>query len=223
MRDLPYPFAMASRAVAGFLPSIHGFHFANSWPSAPAFWIGRGYLRLGIGDASKGFCGGMSQAVRDRFEQGEAPPPDHVSPAPGSPLFDEIARRQVDSFDRWVVVPFRFLWMALQPAADRSGATASRVWPAIRAEIDAGHLAMVGLVRSAGRDPLRNELGHQVVAYRYDETNALVRIGIYDPNHPDDDSVELVMARGADGSLALSQSTGEPLVGLLDLPYVRPR
>jgi hypothetical protein len=214
---------MSSRAIPGFVPSIHGFHFANSWPSAPAFWVGRGYLRLGIGDASKGFCGGMSQAVRDRFERGQAPPPDQVSPAPATPLFDEIARRQVDSFDRFVIVPFRFLRMARQPAPDRSSATTSRAWPAIRAEIDGGHLAMVGLVRSAGRDPLRNELGHQVGGYRYAETSAAVRIGIYDPNHPDDDSVELVMAGGSDGSLSISQSTGEPLVGLLDLPYVPPR
>jgi hypothetical protein len=213
---------MATRTVSGFVPSVNGFHFPNSWPSVPAIWIGRGYLRLGIGDASKGFCGGMSQTVRDRLERGEAPPPDRVSPAPATALFDEIARRQVDSFDRWVVVPWRFLWMALESETGRATATATAAWPAIRAEIDAGHLAMVGLVRSAGRDPLRNELGHQVVGFRYDETPAAVRIGIYDPNHPDDDTVELVMARGEDGRLALSQSSGEPLVGLLALPYVPP-
>lgn len=213
---------MASRAVPGFTPSVHGFHFRNTWPSAPAFWLGRGYLRLGIGDASKGFCGGMSQAVRDRFERSEAPPPDRASPAPATPLFDELARRQLDSFDRFVVVPFRFLWMAFQPDADRARATAAVAWPAIRAEIDGGRLAMVGLVRSAGGDPLRGELGHQVVGYRYDETAQGVRIGIYDPNHPDVDDVELAIGRRGDGGLALWQSTGEPLLGLLSLPYVPP-
>lgn len=214
---------MASRSVPRFVPSVHGFHFANTWPSVPAFWIGAGFLRLGIGNAAKGFCGGMSHAVRDRFDRGEAPPPDVVSPAPGTPLFAEMARRQLDSFDRLVIVPLRFLWMSFQPAAGRVMATATEAWPAIRAEIDAGHLAMVGLVHYAGRDPLRNELGHQVAAFRYDETAGTVRIGVYDPNHPGDDSVELVMSRGADGALGLSQSTGEPLVGLLSLPYVPPR
>lgn len=213
---------MTSRSVPGFVPSVHGFHFANQWPSVPAFWIGAGYLRLGIGNAAKGFCGGMSQAVRDRFERGEAPPPDRAAPGAGTPLFAEIARRQLDSFDRLVVVPLRFAWMALEPESDRARASATEAWPAIRAEIDAGHLAMVGLVRAASLDPFRSELGHQVVGYRYDETADTVRIGIYDPNHPDDDSVELVMARAADGRLALSQSTGEPLVGLLALPYVPP-
>jgi hypothetical protein len=213
---------MTSRSVPGFVPSAHAFHFTNSWPSVPAFWIGGGYLRLGIGNAAKGFCGGMSQAVRDRFERGEAPPPDRSAPAAGTPLFAEIARRQLDSFDRLVVVPLRFAWMARQPESDRAWASATEAWPAIRAEIDAGHLAMVGLVRSAGRDPFRTELGHQVAGYRYDETADTVRIKIYDPNHPDDDDIELVMTRRADGVLGLSQSTGEPLVGLLGLPYVPP-
>jgi hypothetical protein len=213
---------MASRSVPGFVPSRHGFHFANTWPSVPAFWLGFGLVRLGLGDAARGFCGGMSQAVRDRFERGEAAPPDTQAPAAGTPLFDEIARRQVDSFDHLVVVPLRFWWTSVQGEADRATATAAREWPAIRTEIDAGRLAMVGLVRTTGANPLRSELGHQVVGYRYDESPDGFTIGIYDPNHPDLDTVELVGTRAPDGRLALGQSTGEPLVGLLHLPYVRP-
>jgi len=210
---------MASAAVPGFLPSRHGFHFVNAWPSVPAFWIGFGLLRLGIGDAARGFCGGMAFAVRDRFERGEAPPPDRESPAAGTPLFAEIARRQLDSFDHLVIVPWRFWWTAMQPAGSRDRASAGEAWPAIRAEIDAGRLAMVGLVRTTGLDPLRRELGHQVAAYRYEERPDRVTIGIYDPNHPDDDTVELVMAGSGAGALTLSQSTGEPLAALLHLPY----
>jgi hypothetical protein len=214
---------VTSRAVPGFLPSRHGFHFANRWPSVPAFLIGFGLLRLGIGDAARGFCGGMSQAVRDRFERSELPPPDRDAPAGGTALFAEIAGRQLDSFDRLVVVPWRFWWMSAEPAGNRARATATVEWPAIRSEIDAGRLAMVGLIRTTGLDPLRLELGHQVAGFRYGESADGVRIGIYDPNHPDADDVELSMTRGADGSLALAQSTGEPLTGLLHLPYVPPR
>jgi hypothetical protein len=46
---------------------------------------------------------------------------------------------------------------------------------------------------------------------------------VYDPNHPRDDSVELRLERGAGGEIRLSQSTGEPLLGLLHLPYSPPR
>ncbi|HEX8025578.1 MAG TPA: hypothetical protein VF484_05170 [Candidatus Limnocylindrales bacterium] len=213
---------MASGAVPGFLPSRNGFHFVNAWPSVPAFWVGFGLLRLGIGDAGRGFCGGMAFAVRDRFERGELPPPDTMSPPAGTPFFAEIARRQLDSFDHLVVVPWRFWWTAIEPAGLRDRASAATAWPAIRADIDAGRLAMVGLVRTTGLDPLRRELGHQVGAYRYEERPERVTIGIYDPNHPDDDTVELVMATGPGGSLGLSQTTGEPLAGLLHLPYAAP-
>jgi hypothetical protein len=213
---------MATAAVPGFLPSRNGFRFANSWPSVPAFWLGFGLLRLGIGDAARGFCGGMAHAVRDRFERSQPPPADDVSPAAGTPLFAEISRRQLDSFDRLVVVPLRFWWAAFRPASGRDRATATEAWPQIRGDIDAGRLPMVGLIRSTGFDPLRLELGHQVVGYRYDESAERVTIGIYDPNHPGDDSIELVMRREAGGRLAVSQSSGEPLVGLLHLPYVPP-
>ncbi len=214
---------MASRSVPTFAPSLHGFHFANTWPPVPAFTFGFGVVRLGIGDAGRGFCGGMSQAVRDRFERREAPPADTTAPAGGTTLFREIARRQVDSFDHLVLVPLRFWWGSLEPGRFRDRETATAAWPAIRAEIDAGRLAMIGLIRSAGLNPLRSGLGHQVAGFRYDETAARVTIGIYDPNHPDDDAVELVMTRAPDGQLGLSQSTGEPLIGLLALPYIQPR
>jgi hypothetical protein len=210
---------MGSRAIPDFLPSRHGFHFANRWPSTPAFWWGAGLVRLGLGDAGRGLCGGMAFAVRDRFERGIAPPPDTAPPAAGTPLFDEIAHRQLDSFDRLVVVPFRFWRLSAQAPGSRLRAS-SAAWPAIRGEIDGGRLAMIGLVRAAGWNPLATGLGHQVVGYRYTEGAGRIAIGIYDPNHPNRDDVELRIERGPDGSVALGQTTGEPLEGLLELPFI---
>lgn len=214
---------MASRAVPDFLPSRHGFHFVNRWPSTPAFWWGVGLIRLGLGDAGRGLCGGMSFAVRDRFERGTQPPADTTPPPAGTRLFDEIAHRQLESFDRLVVVPFRFWRMSAQGSGTRIRASLGEAWPAIRAEIDAGHLAMIGLVRAAGRNPLATGLGHQVVGFRYAERADRIAIGIYDPNHPDRDDVELSVERGLDGTIRLGQTTGEPLFGILDLPFVPAR
>jgi hypothetical protein len=213
---------MGSHAVPAFLPSRNGFHFSNRWPSTPAFTWGAGLLRLGLGDAGRGLCGGMAFAARDRFERGVAPPIDTEPPPAGTPLFDEIAHRQLDSFDRLVVVPFRFWRMSAQAPESRLRASGS-AWPAIRHEIDSGRLAMIGLVRATGWNPLAIGLGHQVVGYRYAESADRIAIGIYDPNHPDRDDVEVVVERGTDGSVALSQTTGEPLLGMLDLPFIRPR
>lgn len=213
---------MGSHAIPAFLPSRHGFHFANRWPSTPAFWWGAGLVRLGLGDAGRGLCGGMGFAVRDRFERGAVPPTDTAPPAAGTPLFDEIAHRQLDSFDRLVVVPFRFWRMSAQAPSSRLRASGA-AWPAIRGEIDDGRLAMIGLVRAAGWNPLATGLGHQVVGYRYTESIDRIVVGVYDPNHPDRDDVALTIERDSDGTVRLGQTTGEALLGILSLPFVPPR
>jgi hypothetical protein len=164
----------------------------------------------------------MVFAARDRFERGEAPPPDTRPPAAGTPLFHEIVRRQVDSFDRAIVVPWRF-WRASNASQARQVRQSVReAWPEIRMELDAGRLAMVGLVREPRWNPLRIGMGHQVLAYGYESAPDLVSIRIYDPNHPDEDGLTVRLERGARGEIRLSQSSGEPLRGLLGLPYIPP-
>ena len=177
-----------------------------------------GRWRIPIGDTARGLCGGMIFAARDRFERGEDGSSDTEPPARGTPLFDEIVDRQLASFF-FLAVPLRFWLAAAGSDRRRNRETADVAWPAIRAEIDAGRPAMIGLIRRATWNPLA-PLGHQVVGYRYEERAASITIGVYDPNHPGDDSVELRVRRGADGGIELSQSTGEPLLGLLSLPYV---
>jgi hypothetical protein len=210
---------MSANAVPGFLPSRFGFRFANQWPSHPARTLGVGPLRIPIGDTGRGLCGGMAFAARDRFERGENAPPDLAPPKPGEALFREIVDRQFASFGRLFAVPLRFWLAAAGGQARRDRETVRDAWPAIRSAIDKGEPPMVGLLRLAGWNPLALGLGHQVVAYRYEETATRVEIWIYDPNHPGRDDVTLVVERATDGGYALRQSTGEPLIGLLALPF----
>src|SRR4051794_3831824 len=87
-------------AVAGFVPSVHGLHFANRFPAGPTVKLGVLDPRwVGVGDATAGLCGGMSWLVRERFEAGQPIPGDTTAPANGSPLFQSIVRRQVQSLD----------------------------------------------------------------------------------------------------------------------------
>jgi hypothetical protein len=212
---------MPSNAVPGFLPSRSGFRFVNRWPSHPARTIDLGPVRIPIGDTARGLCGGMAFVARDRFERGQEGPPDPEPPPPGTPLFKEIVDRQFDSFGALFWVPFRFWLASVGSQGGRDRSTVRDAWPAIRAGIDAGHLPMVGLVRKAGWNPLAPDFGHQVVAYRYAEDGTRAQVWIYDPNHPGRDDVSLTIERTPDGGYALAQSTGEPFLGMLALPFDR--
>jgi hypothetical protein len=210
---------MRSASLTSFLPSRHGFGFANRWPAGPAFEWRAGYLRIGIGEVADGLCGGMCFAVADRYLRGELSPPDTVAPAPGTPLFGEIARRQVDSFHWLVGVPFRFWWTSARLRGGRWAARdLVREWRAIRAEIDAGRPAMLGLVRAASGSPFSLNVNHQVLAFAYEAGPSEATIRIYDPNHPGRDDVAIGL-RVSGRSVSLAQTTGEPLLALLRLPY----
>ena len=173
----------------GFLPSRHGFGFVNRWPAGPAFeWRVR-YLWLGIGNVAEGLCGGMCFAAADRFLRGDTPPAGATPPPAGTPLFDEIAHRQLDSLELGLT-PLRFWLAAARRRAGRWTVSEQvREWRAIRADIDGGRPAMLGLVRSAAVNPLELTTNHQVVGYAYEAGAARATIWIYDPNHPGRDDV----------------------------------
>jgi hypothetical protein len=211
---------MTDAAVPGFLPSRYGFQFLNNWPSNPARIVNLGRLRIPIGDTGRGLCGGMAFAARDRFERAEPAPLDGAPPPPGTALFKEIVDRQFASFGTLFSVPLRFWLASAGSQAGRTRETIQRAWPEIRADIDAGRPPMVGLIRLAGFNPLALGLGHQVVAYRYAETATQVTMGIYDPNHPGMDTVDVGFEQASsDGGIRMWQSTGESVIGLLHLPW----
>jgi hypothetical protein len=197
-------------AIAGFLPSTHGFHFANRFAPGPTLKVGPLDPRLiGIGDASAGLCGGMAWYVRERFTQGRPIPTDTEAPVNGSPLFRAIVRRQVRSL-RWFVTSLQFWWAGVIGPERSLEATRGRVWPGIRRAIDAGRLPLVGLVRHRGASPWAMTDSHQVLVFAYEIDAECVTFRTYDPNWPDRDDVTLTL-----DSMGLRQSTGEGLLGLL--------
>lgn len=202
----------ASNDVAGFLPTTDGLHFANRFQSGPTLRLGPLDPRwIGIGDASGGLCGGMSWFVRECFEGGVPIPPDRQEPPNGSPLFRGLVRRQVQSLE-WFRTPLGFWWIGAFGAERTARRARETEWPRIRATIDAGRLAMVGLVRHQGLNPLNLTKSHQVVAYGYRTDGDTIRLRIYDPNWPDRDDVAVAIEPNL-----IRQSTGEPLYGILAL------
>jgi hypothetical protein len=214
---------METRTVPGFLPSTHGFHFANAWPPGPTIRLGPLDPRLiGVGDAADGLCGGMVYTAADLFAAGVGVPPDRQPFANGSPRFKAIVRRQIESLD-WLTVPVRY-WLrsALGSSfgGDRARATLENEWPRAKRELDAGRLVLIGLIRVTSWNPWQLSMNHQVMAWGYAEDGRGVTLDLYDPNWPDRDDVSITIH--LDRALrptGLSQSTGEPLLGWFVLPY----
>ncbi len=202
---------MPSVRVPGFVPSLNGFAYANSWPSNPIrqFKLGN-VATLNIGDAANGLCGGMSFTVADLHHAGLKPPADTSPPVADSAGYRYIVDRQITSFDDGRL-PLRFFSLmsptrpATEPAwapwlgrigLDRHSRTYVMVheeWPAIRSLIDAGQLAMIGLVRVVSLDPKMLSHNHQVLAYGYDLDGTQLTLWICDPNWPRDDTVKITL------------------------------
>jgi hypothetical protein len=190
-----------SRRVPGFAPSTNGLHFANDFADEPLLHLGLGRASIPIGNAANGLCGGMVFAVRDLFEYGRPPPPDRAPPRRGTVLFGYLLGRLFSSFNLPVGPLQYWLWQVL-PAGDRFAVrgiawrTIRGHWPKIRADLDAGRLSTLGLVRTRSVNPLDLGRNHQVLAYGYDldEDRSRLTIHVYDPNHPDDDGCALSLS-----------------------------
>jgi hypothetical protein len=232
---------MAAVLVPGFLPSTHGFRFANRWPSGPTVRFGPLDTRIffGLGDAAAGLCGGMALSARDLFERGLPAPIDDTPFENGSRRFQQIVRRQVNSL-RWGLVPLRYydlsafrpdppigLARLLRREPPRVGSILQE-WPKIRAELDAGRLAVIGLIRHASANPFELTQNHQTLAFGYDQSPGRIVIRIYDPNWPGDDTVELRASIAPDvdrpwrDRIRLAQSNEPQLLGFFLHPYPAP-
>jgi hypothetical protein len=184
-----------------FLPSRDGFAFTNSWPSAPAVSVRTPFGSLGIGDAAAGLCGGMVFAALDYWHAQVRPPADR--PAPGSPLHRYVVGRLIASWNIPTGVARYYQWMNL-PDGDRrvmadgrylftergvSRRTVAVHWPRLRARLDGGIPAALGVVTVAGANPARLRHNHQVLAYDYALAGSEVTVRVYDPNAGQDDNI----------------------------------
>jgi hypothetical protein len=182
---LPPPEILA-RDRPSFRPSRHGFAFANTWPPAPAISIRTPAGRLGIGNAALGLCGGMVFAALDYWQADREPPADQ--PAPGTPLYRFIVRRLLQSWRLPAGVVRYYLGM-LATDSDLAGRTIARQWPRVKALLDRGQPATLGVVTVASANPLLLGHNHQVLAYAYHQADAEVTLLVYDPNTGPDDTV----------------------------------
>jgi hypothetical protein len=203
--------------ATGFIPSIHGWPFGNSFPYQPSL-IG---LDIPI-SFTFGFCGGMSAAALDRYLNGVHIPRDIAKPKQGEPLYDELLDRQRKSLMksggfRWAEIydwqrrPDQGHWW--QPHS--VGYLTKKEWPKLGDKINTGLPTILCLIRVEGytANPTNN---HQVLAYKYDynDLSKDLTIWVYEPNWPNHNDVRLTMNFGLPKSnINARQSTGERLRG----------
>ncbi len=181
----------SSHRIPHFLPSTSGFLFGNHWDPLPVIELPPPFGT--VVTSAHGMCGGMTFAVRDYYEAGQIPPATENAPSQESdPLFQFIRKRLIDSWD--VAGSGLNFILYMSPACadgDLSFAMVENAWPEIRAHLDAGELTPIGLVRVKSLDLSKLGRNHQVLVYGYEVDGANVILNVYDPNHPNKDTVKL--------------------------------
>jgi hypothetical protein len=200
-----------------FVPSDHAFAFANDWPAVPAVSVPLVIGSIGIGNAARGLCGGMVFAALDYWHARVVPPPGR--PDAGTPMFRFVVRRLVAS---WCIPAgvgryYRWMWRS---DADLARRTILRQWPAVRASLDAGAPAALGVVTVASANPLLLGANHQVLAYGYSIAGTEITLRVYDPNRGPDDTICI---RFREDGHAFSHNLGleRPVRGFFVTRYAR--
>jgi hypothetical protein len=190
--------------VKGFLPSKNGFHFANLFQPVKYVFRILG-LRISVGNASNGVCGGMIYTAVDYFLAGKSTPADCDAPSQGS-LFEYLCQRLWDSFNiPFTPLRYYFLMTPILKIEDRAirlgkvtlvfhgkgWRMAKREWLKVKDDIDHDRLSPIGIILKTSWNP--NDVGHnhQVLVHGYQVENENVVLRLYDPNYPGDDSVSI--------------------------------
>ena len=198
----------APHTVDGFVPSTHGFAFPNEFPDGESLkTIDVGPVKIPIGKASNGLCGGMAFGARDFFQAGVAVPTDTTPPS-GNAFFEYLVQRLIDTFDL-PHLPATLLAIMNPAYPDHDGGVLGHVgadgrarlmarteFAKIRATIDAGQPCPICVVKATSVNPAELGQNHQVLVYGYQVDGTQLTLWIYDPNNPGHDDAGYVLDIG---------------------------
>jgi len=203
--DLEVDFGPPVSRHTNFLPEDHGFDFVNNFKVEPDI------IGIDLGSWEMGFCGGMCAGALVRFRQEVKIPADQHSPADGTPLHEELMKRQVIAMSP-KMLPMMYEWQSAPdvPAPMRKTSISERTrdeWPKLKDALDNTGPTILVLIRSSGYfgNPTQN---HQVLAigYEYNPATRDLVISTYDPNVPNKTSTLSLNIGLPDGKLYLKDS-----------------
>lgn len=207
---------MASVKTA-FVPNKHGFKFKNQFTFTLEYTLPL-IGEIDLEDLMIGLCGGMCFTALDYFHSGIPIPSRQTVPSTGTELRKRLIRKQVQSLIppdgiikvlTWTVKDDSYVWRY----------TVGREFRKLRTRLNKREPAVLALIRvGRGEDPRKN---HQVVAhsYHYHEQSGRVRIGIYDPNHPNEQSWLSLNVASPRTGINAKQSNDEPFRGFFVIDY----
>lgn len=222
-RTLPSTFLqpdVPDRATTGFVPSRHGFRFANRF-GVP--FLAPALQRAGLSGVAYGLCGGMVRLAHDAFCRGQDLPGTAVAPRMGTPLWRALVQGQLHSLGGLPLLPHvgtfaRWTVLSDAEARRRTGAA----WPGVRRALAAGQSVPLGLIYTDRLTRLWKN--HQVLACGFADGPGVLRL--YDPNYPLRDDVTLRAAWQEGSGLMCRQYAGSRAVrrvrGFFALPYSAP-
>lgn len=178
--------------------------------------------QVGIGNADNGLCGGMVFAALDYWHAGRTP--QQQRPAPGSPLYKFIVTRLIDSWHVPAGVAQYYHWMTLPDGTPHgvSWLTIEQQWPQVKAGLDHGIPAALGVVTVASDNPAQLGENHQVLAVGYAISGPEVTVRVYDPNSGKKDGVHITFSTAAPGQptrFAHNLNLARPVRGFFVTPY----
>lgn len=161
-----------------FDPCRHGWPFRNTFVNHVGPFT------------TRGLCGGMALGAMDAFAAGVEIPRNLPLPPEGSPLYQYIFDRQMNSF---ALMGPDYIWQVAGTDSHHGrwsrGALNGQHFEGLRQSVDANMPVPIGLVhRYVGIPSGGDNNHHQVLGIGYDivgPNRQDVRLHIYDPNYPD--------------------------------------
>lgn len=196
----------------------HGFQFVNSFNFTAEYRLPFFDRPIKLGHISCGLCGGMCFAALDYFHTTGAAPT-YTRVADIDPDLEKyLQKRQMDSLSLPLGVLKVIEWM-LRSDREVRCLTVGREFSTLRDRLARGKPAVLVLIRVGGfEDPTQN---HQVVAHSYelDEAAKQLKIYIYDPNQPGQESWLAMNFENPGQGIDAQQSSGEYFRGFFVADY----
>jgi hypothetical protein len=197
-----------------FKPSVHGWHFDNTYINMHEHVDMGGLEVLGFQnlDPRYGLCAGMCRAAMSRYHERVPMDMTTLTPETGSQIFGQLINAQDDvcTPDFWRKV---FLFQTRPDQGNLGlGWFTKLEWTKAKAKLDAGIPVTLCLIKAEGHveNPSKNPV---VIGYKYLYNEPLMRVvlWVYDTREPRNNNIRIFFSiGGANHDISAAQSNDGP-------------